>query len=174
MVLFFQMSGAEKDRIKAEFLYKKYSAWMYTIAYSYLHSAADAEDAVHEAFISIIKNIDHVLDVHSDETKGFLAIITIRKSIDIIRKRDNLTCVDPDYISDKFSFPLPGDNGLADLLATLNPRYREILLLKYDIGLSTKEIANLLGIKKETVNKLIWRAKTSLKKLIKEGENEDN
>lgn len=51
--------------------------------------------------------------------------------------------------------PLPGDNGLADAMAKLPARYRELLLLRYDMGYSAKEIAAMLSMKTETVQKVL-------------------
>ena len=62
--------------------------------------------------------------------------------------------------------PLPGDNGLADALAKLPARYREVLLLRFDNGFSTREIAKMMGTNEGNMQKLIWRAKEALRKQL--------
>ena len=64
----------------------------------------------------------------------------------------------------------PPDDALATAIAGLPPRYREILLLRYDNGYTTREIAKIMGMSRETAQKTLWRAKTELgKRLEKEG-----
>ncbi len=56
-------------------------------------------------------------------------------------------------------------------MAVLPARYREILLLHYDNGFNTKEIAKMLSMKRGSVQKLLWRAKESLREQM---EKEDD
>ena len=67
--------------------------------------------------------------------------------------------------------PLPGDGGLADAMAKLPARYREVLLLRYDNGYSTREIAQMFQMKPDAAQKLLWRAKEALHKKLEESEN---
>ena len=68
--------------------------------------------------------------------------------------------------------PLPGDHGLSDAMAQLPARYREMLLLRYDNGYSTREIAKLFGISPDAAQKLLWRSKQALQTILdKEGFN---
>jgi RNA polymerase sigma-70 factor (ECF subfamily) len=53
---------------------------------------------------------------------------------------------------------------LADVIARLPDRYREILLLRYLHGLSDKEISSSLSITQQTVRKRLERARNALKK----------
>ena len=51
---------------------------------------------------------------------------------------------------------------LAAAIASLPPRYRSVLLLRYDCGYSNAEIANILDTTEPNVRKLIQRAKEKL------------
>ena len=51
------MIESPEDKMKFERLYHKYRDLMYNIAYSFLKDEHDAEDAVHQAFVSIIENL---------------------------------------------------------------------------------------------------------------------
>ena len=59
----------EDDRRKFVVLYEKYRCLMMTVASSILIDNYLSEDAVHEAFIKVAKNIDKFGDVDSIETK---------------------------------------------------------------------------------------------------------
>lgn len=55
---------------------------------------------------------------------------------------------------------------MADALAKLPARYREVLLLRFDNGYSTKEIAKMMDMTEGSMQKLIWRAKDALRKQL--------
>ena len=59
------------DRAKFAELYEHYRAYMLKIAYDILNNTFDAEDALHNAFISISEHMDKVQDVSSKTTRGF-------------------------------------------------------------------------------------------------------
>ena len=58
--------------------------------------------------------------------------------------------------------PFDEENSIAAAIAKLPAHYREVLLLRYDNGFTTKEIASILGITDSGVRKLIARAKKAL------------
>ncbi len=66
-------------------------------------------------------------------------------------------------------FQAPGASGLEDAMERLPARYREVMLLRYQQGYDTKEMAQMMGIKRESVEKLLWRAKSRLKQIMEEG-----
>lgn len=66
------------------------------------------------------------------------------------------------------AIPAPGDFGIADALSQLPARYRELILLRYANGYSTKEIAALLGMSQKNVQKVLWRAKKQLEQKLDE------
>ena len=67
--------------------------------------------------------------------------------------------------------PFDLDNPVATAIAKLPVHYREVLLLRFDNGFTTREIASMLNITDSGVRKLIARAKRSLQEMLeKEGE----
>ena len=66
------------------------------------------------------------------------------------------------------SLPDDGDD-LAQAMAKLPRRYQDILLLRYDNGYSTRELAKMLGMSYAAVRKLLWRAKEALRESLPEG-----
>ena len=168
ILIYLQMIESERDRWKFERLHEKYKRLMFHVANQVLHNEHDSEDAVHEAFVSIIKNLKKISDVECPETRSYVVIITERKAIDILRVRSKVINIDDEEALGGVAIPLPGDGGLADAMAKLPARYREVLLLRYDNGCSTKEIAQILNMTRESVQKLLWRAKEALQKLLEQ------
>ena len=67
--------------------------------------------------------------------------------------------------------PFEIDNPVATAIAKLPAHYREVLLLRFDNGFTTREIASILSISNSGVRKMIVRAKKALQELLeKEGE----
>ncbi|MBQ6540223.1 MAG: RNA polymerase sigma factor [Oscillospiraceae bacterium] len=163
----------EGDRSKFLRIYNTYRNMMYGIAVKILENEQDAEDAVHQAFLAIIEHLDDVKEEDVSRTKAFTAVITERKAIDIIRARAKFVDTHLEDTAGGIEVAYEGENDLARAMARLNPRYREALLLRYDSGYSTKEIARMMGLSRGTAQKLIWRAKEALRKeLEKEGQDE--
>ena len=144
---------------------------MFYVAMKILHNEHNAEDAVHQAFLSILENLDKISNVECPKTQSYIVIIVERKAIDIIRTNTKIVNINFDETIGGIEIPLPGDNGVADAMAKLPARYREVLLLRYDNGYTAKELAKILDMKKDSVQKLLWRSKNALQKII---EMEDN
>jgi len=170
MLIYLQMIELSEDRTKFEEVFYQYKKVMFRTASRLLWNKEDAEDAVQQAFESIAKNIDKISVVDSPQTCSFVLIITERKAIDILRINQRHKVEELNESITGMYVPLPGDNGIADALARLPARYREILLLKYDNGFSTKELSEIFGISHSAAKKLVWRAKEALRNsLEKEG-----
>ena len=170
MFIYMTMIDTQSDKDTFEKLYNKYRYLMLHVAGKILQNHHDAEDAVHEAFIAIIRNIEKFNDVASPKTRSLVVLIVERKSIDVLRKkqRENTLEINEDILG--IEMPAPGDHGLADAMARLPAHYREVLLMRYDNGLSNRDIASLLGITESGVRKMLGRAKRELRtELQKEG-----
>ena len=177
MLIYLQMIESEEDKSKFIAIYEQYRDIMFISANRVLNNPSDAEDAVHQAFVSIIDNLDKIKEVDcpktrayvviiSERNRAYVVIISERKAIDIIRSRKHLSgeeLIDSLY---GIEIPLPGDNGLADAMAKLPARYREVLLLRYANGYSTREIAKMMDMTEGSMQKLIWRAKEALRKQL--------
>lgn len=170
MLIYLQMLETPEEKITFEQLYRKYRGLMYHIAYNILHNESDAEDAVHQAFVSIIQHFKKITDIESPQTKAFCVIIVERKALTILRSKAKI--IDIYDIEQKgVEIPLPGDSGLADSMSRLPAKYREVLLLRFYFGYSPHEIANIFHMSHAAVKKLIWRAKIKLATLLKEDGN---
>ena len=67
-------------------------------------------------------------------------------------------------------FEAPVDNPLARGMGALPAHYRQVLLLRYDNGYSSREIAAMLGMSLAAVRKQLTRGKQLLRQILeKEG-----
>ncbi len=139
---------------------------MFSAANSILKNPYDAEDAVHQAIIAIIDNMDKIGAIDCPETKSYVITITKHKAIDMLRSRKRLSL---EELIDAFpgkDISFPEDRSLIDSMAKLPERYREILLLRFYDGYSTKELARMMHMNTGSMQKLIWRAKGALRKQL--------
>ena len=168
MLMYLSMIETPDDKAKFERIYNRYRNLMYHVAYKVLGNHYDAEDAVHQAFVAIIRHLEKIGDIDCPETRSFIVLITERKAIDLIRTShsEKVIPLNEDLIGIEIS--APGDHGLADALAKLPAHYREVLLLRFDNGYSTKELAQMLGMTESGVRKLIGRAKNALGRMLEE------
>jgi RNA polymerase sigma-70 factor (ECF subfamily) len=171
MLIYLQALSSEQEQQSFEALYLRYRSLMRAVAMKLLNDPQDAEDAVHQAFLSILKHFHKISSVDCPETRAFVVIIVERKALDILRTRKNALPLEE--MAHGVEIPLPGDNGLADTLAQLPARYRQVLLLRFAYGYTTRELAKEFGMTQSAVQKLIWRAKETLKNHLSEGGGND-
>ena len=73
-------SDTEKD--KFEYIYRKYYLFMLRTASTIIKNSSLAEDAVHETFIQILKEIDDIRIENEKILKSYLYIVTRERTID--------------------------------------------------------------------------------------------
>ena len=181
MLAFIMVMETEEDREKAAEIYRLYQGTMLYTAKSILHETHLAEDAVSEAFIKIINNLEKINIIDCYRTRGFIVIIVRSVAFDILRRQNrNQTVPFEDYkeYPDSSKEPVFDDvsareacSRIADCIARLNKNYSDILYLKIEMGYSYEEIGKMLGITPENAKVRLNRARKALKEqLRKEGD----
>lgn len=165
MMVYLSTIEMPEDRSKFERVYLKYRDLMFHAANRILHNTHDAEDAVHQAFLSILKHLDKISSVESQKTRAFVVVIVERKAIDLLRARNRMG--ETVLLEEITSAPEPEKLGLEEAIERLPEHYRNVLTLKYVTGLSTSELARLMGITPSGVSKLLLRAKEALKEILR-------
>ena len=166
LITYLAMIDSPDDQLKFEKVYTKYRYLMLHVAYKILQNHHDAEDAVHQAFISIIENLDNIFEVDSPKTRSYIVIITERKAIDLLRKIQKRQTFEFNEDISGVEIPFEMDNPIATAIVKLPSQYREVLLMRYHNGFSAKEIASILSMSDSGVRKLIVRAKNALQELL--------
>lgn len=141
---------------------------MYQVANQILHNHHDAEDAVHQAFISIAENIDAVDVSIPKKLVSYLVTIAENKAIDLYRLKQRMSTEELDATVHGIEIDYDGSNVLAKCMSQLPPRYRELLILKYVHSYTFKETAQLMGITEANAKKIALRAKEKLAAICKE------
>ncbi len=135
----------------------KYSADLVRLAYSYLLSRADAQDAVQNAFMSYLKSAP-VFDGEKQE-KAWLMTVTANRCKNMLRSlwHRNRAPIDED---------LPADEDSREVILALEKlpkKYRMCVHLHYYEGYSLNEIAEILNAKPASVGTWLSRARDLLR-----------
>ena len=158
---------------KAEKIWIEYSRLMLYIARGFFSDERTAEDAVSEAIIHIIENIDRFDEIPSPLAKGLVIIITKNICRDKMKKAE-LPIADPGEEADNAPSPEAiviseeTVNGIMACMAKLPEQYADILRLKIVYHLDDHRIAKVLAIKPQNARTRLSRARAALMKLIKE------
>jgi RNA polymerase sigma-70 factor (ECF subfamily) len=156
-------------------LVSQYAGTLYRVAFSVMRNASDAEDAVQEAFLRVLRHRDTLGEVRDQR----VWLIRIVWNIVLDRKRRSKTRPETDDVSE-LARVLPSE-GLsaeeraaaaqhhAQVLAcveTLPPKEREVLMLSAFEELNSVEIASVLGITESSVRSRLFRARNLMAGLL--------
>ena len=140
-------------------------------------SEADVEDCLAESLVSLYRRLPD-LDPEKGSLKALFCTAARNKALDLIRKRKQQVPLDevselPDAFSlEEHMAEKDLKERLFQAVESLGEPEREILLRKYYLGQSSKEIALHLGLKPGTVDVKAHRAVAILKGRLGEAENE--
>lgn len=169
-MIYLTLIDSLEDKTKFLILYEQYKHFIWSKCFEVLQDEHLAEDATHEAFIKVAKNMSKIKDVESNATKRYLIIIAKNSAIDIYRKRnrqmqheaniDEVDELEGLYIEPEVEF----DHNMTRILANMAAIYRDVLLLKYSNEFSNKDIAKTLGISEAVVRQRLKRGKEIIRK----------
>ncbi len=139
-----------------------YQQSMYRFALGILRNEADAEDAISAA---IIKAYEHLASLRDkDKFKSWIMSIIANEAKNMLSKNHRLQLVDDVTI---FGEAVEDNqNSVWDSVMDLGEQHRQIIVLYYYDGFSTREIARILKIREGTVKSRLSRARQSLKEIL--------
>lgn len=178
MLVLLVLIDSADDREKFVNIYEKYKRKMFAVAYGILNDEYAAEDAVHEAFIAIARNISKIDDPDSAEAAAYVCRAAKSRALNIYeaKKRESEHRVLLDEEGD-IPFEEDGFNAIiaeseisliAECINRLPEKYRTVIVLRYLDEIKPQDIARVLGINKETAKKRLLRGKKMLKELLEE------
>lgn len=132
---------------------------MVRLAYLLLGSESLAEEAVQDAFARLLDRFETVAN-----PGGFVRTATMNRCRDLLRRRKR-----EQRIQRLFRPPRTvelGADDLADVLAGLSERRHEVIVLRFYLGHTTSEIAELLGIPEGAVRSTMHRALQDLRGVL--------
>ena len=185
MLQFLLTLADESNHSKIEHIYNTYHASMLKYACSRFellgreNPAYDAEDAVQNAFIKIVKHIDKLnFDRGEKEIKNYVFGILTNEIHNIANVKEDVLELDEDFpdlyqynpielleITDEYNRIVKAIEGLDEI-------YSATMFLAINKEMSITEIAELMGISRKTVYTRLERGRVKLINALK-GANKD-
>lgn len=163
------LENAEDQRVFAD-LYGRYYAKMAAVAAQYFpEDAQEAEDAVHNAFLQVIRHFEKVSSLSCDVLPFWLVSIVKNESITLLRKRRRVVPME-----DWSAFEQAAEDGtlaartVAEVIRAMPETYRAALELRFLEERSEREIARALGLSGPAVKSRISRGRALLIKRLEE------
>src|ERR1022692_2330220 len=156
-------------------LVSQYAGTLYRVAFSVLRNASDAEDAVQEAFLRVLRHRDTLSEVRDQR----VWLIRIVWNIVLDRKRRAKTRPETDDVAE-LARVLPAEGLSAEQRAAaaqnhahvlacvdqLPAKEREVMVLSAFEELTSVEIASVLGITESSVRSRLFRARNLMANLL--------
>ncbi len=177
MILYLSLLDSKEDQHKFVQLYNTYRYIMMYTADRILNDHQLAEDAVHDAFIRIARNLNKVETVDSPQTKAFVVIIVRNVALSTAKLRNKTFILDDentisaiaDSTNDK-DFNNMNYSNIVKAIKELPDTYKDALYLNVVEEYSVKEISEMLEISSEAVKKRLQRGRKMLiDKIRKDG-----
>jgi RNA polymerase sigma-70 factor (ECF subfamily) len=170
-------------------LVELYQAQVFSVALRILRRREDAEDVVQETFVRMFRALERY-----DPQRPFAAwlfTITTRLCIDHLRRRRGVTVSlsrqeagsheeyeieveDPGPGPDEVTSHTEEERRANDLIQSLPPHYRVVVVLRHQQDLSYEEIAEALHLPLGTVKARIHRARELLKARLLARDRDEN
>jgi len=170
-----ELARTQAEEATVAALVNQYAGSLYRVAYSVMRNPADAEDAVQEAFLRVLRHRD-TLDEVRDHRVWLIRIVW---NVVLDRKRRAKTRPETDDVSE-LARVLPSNGLSAEQIASaaqhhakvlgcvdkLPLKEREVLMLSAFEELSSVEISEVLGITESSVRSRLFRARNLMADLL--------
>lgn len=160
------------DRKSQEQLYRNYSGILYGICLKYSNNKTEAEDNLHDSFMTIYEKIGQYSSKGSFE--GWIKRITVNTVLQKYRKEEHLNVVSENLEEEVSVDVEENDICLQTLLSYIRElpnKYRTTFNLYVLDGHTHKEISKLLGTSEGTSKSNLARARVLLKEKIEKKAN---
>jgi RNA polymerase sigma-70 factor (ECF subfamily) len=152
---------------------RQHARMVYRIAYSVLHSAADAEDVVQETFLRALRSGNKITRI--EDHKAWLARIAWRVAVerrgkleqsDVRSEEATAVLLSPGNSADRVLLEKERSELLQQFIAALPDQLRDPLLLLTLEELLPLEVAATLGISEAAVRSRPFRARKILRERL--------
>lgn len=167
--------GGEVENFRV--LVERYTPKVAAVAYGYLGPYGDVEDAVQETFFRAYKQLPTLSSYR--QFGSWIVRIARNLCIDILRRRREGQSLDG--IEEKGIFFVSEEKTpIAKILESeevekfhkafglLEPEYRELLILKEFLGLSYREISEIVGLTEAKIGEKLYRARRQLRRKLQD------
>jgi len=159
-------------------IYETHARLVYWTAYGVMKSQSDAMDVSQNVFLRVLKHMEKLQDMRTEQLKAWLYRVTMNLCIDMKRSRKREVTVDEFFEQEDLDESvLPEAAALSAeqkelvhaAINALPDIYRDTVVQHYFAGLDYEEIARLNGVSEGTVKSRMFRAKEKMMQFLKGG-----
>ncbi|MBR2206308.1 MAG: sigma-70 family RNA polymerase sigma factor [Prevotella sp.] len=169
----------EGDKAAAREFYTRYGGSLAGVCVRYIADEEDVKDVIQNALVHIFSHITDFKYRGKGSLEAWVVRIAVNESLKFLRTKDQHELLQPDYdivdeSDDDLSISDIPPDIIRQMLNRLPTGYRTVLNLYVFEGKSHKEIATLLGIKKDSSASQFHKAKKMLAQMIRKYNNNNN
>lgn len=169
----------DKDKSIINKIYEDYYSWLIKRAYNILGDISVCDDIFNDCVIGWINNIETLERMSDTELRAYVVksvdnacFAYLKKKSKVVVSIDETTSVDNHeddnqnvdlMIEKKYTYEV-----MKGALLKLPERDREMIIMKYKLELKDREIADVMGIKENSVRMTVRRCVQKLGKLMEE------
>lgn len=170
MLIYLQMLESDDDRARFVQLYDAHHKMIERTALQILHNQHDAEDAVQNTLIQVIRHFHKISTIPCEELPFWLISIVKNEALMIRRKQKNVVPFEEWSAVTEQAGAVTSYQELVELFRRLPESYRAVLEMKMILGYTDKEVAHHLNISETAVSTRASRGRKLLKQIAeKEG-----
>jgi len=143
--------------------YRRTSRSLWSYVYRVTGNAADADDIVQDTFCRLLRGGP---DADEEQQRRYVFRIASNLVVDRWRRQERVAEAARREVPPPHASADPGDEDVARTFARLVPRERALLWLAYVEGHSHNEIARAVGLARDSVKVLLFRARKHLRDLL--------
>lgn len=159
----------DNHRILIHDIYNNHKKDMLKIAYAILQDKHEAQDVVQNAIIKISQSMEKIENRSANEIRGFILTVTKNHAKNVYNRRKKVAYFD-NYIEEVENYLTIDDieknllnyeksKEVAQMMEKINPKYANVLTLRYLHDFTTTEIASILGWSDSNARVVLHRAK---------------
>ena len=169
LAVFLSMLESSEEKRRFQEIYEENHLLLEKIAFYMLKDPHDAEDAVQNTFVQVIRHFYKTYDLPSEELPYWLISIVKNEARMLLRKRAKIVALEEgDEIEDSAE-AVTSYWGLVDLFTKLPDTYRMVLEMKILYGYTDREIAKRLHLTETAVSSRASRGRALLRKIVEAG-----
>jgi RNA polymerase sigma-70 factor (ECF subfamily) len=168
--------GSERERVRIADIYEKYRYTCLHIAMKITNNRQNAEDAVEDAFIEIIKRKEKILALSCSDLLPYIVTIVKSRAINIVKKGVRISDTPLDELEESIeSAETAVDEQIINKqdferliakISSLDENYKTVLEMRYILDMPNGEIAEALNTTRKNIEMRLYRAKLKLRGLI--------
>ena len=161
---------AQKESMAFEQEYLQHIRQVYIVAYGILKNREDAEDVVHDVFLSYFEKKG---TVQIRDTKAYLLKMARNKALNYLRKKKREEPVEDVSLLNNAGMKTNEDNLLIGLIEKeiykLSPEERQVFTMHVNAGLGFRQISAVMEMSVPAVYRKYRKAVKNLQKALKGG-----